>query len=59
MKHCTGNYKEVIKTLKDKENRIKSGSAGLEKNCRIEDKNQGETEGYQGPPEDLVRYIFK
>ena len=59
MKYCSGNYKEVINALKNKEDHVKIGSAGLGKYSSVQDKDQGETEWNQGPPEYLVRYVFK
>jgi hypothetical protein len=59
MKHRSGNYEQIINALKHKKGRIKIGSAGLEKNCSVQDKNQWKAKRDQGPPEYLVGYVFK
>ena len=53
MKYRSGNNKQVKDALKHKEHKIKIGSAGLEENCSVQDKDQGKAKGNQGPPSTL------
>ena len=59
MKYRSGYNQKVIDALKHKKDKIKIGSPRFEKKGKVQKKDQGKTEGDQGPSEYLMRDVFK